>query len=108
ALQFVAGAEPSLVRNPRLLARTGINYLAIFCLDAASVWVLIKAVGGSVSATAVFSSFMAATLFRSVGFLPGGLGTFEAASVVALKMTGLPVAAALSVTLLFRGLSFWI
>jgi uncharacterized membrane protein YbhN (UPF0104 family) len=36
------------------------------------------------------------------------LGVFEAASVVTLKLAGVPVPVALGATLLFRGLSFWI
>ncbi len=51
---------------------------------------------------------MIASLMRSIGFLPGGLGTFEAASVGALSIAGVPVAVGLSATLLFRGLSFWL
>jgi Mg2+-importing ATPase len=50
---------------------------------------------------------MVASLLRTVGFVPGGLGTFEAASVYTLNLAGVPVAEALSATLLFRGLSFW-
>jgi uncharacterized membrane protein YbhN (UPF0104 family) len=56
----------------------------------------------------VFSSFMLSSLARSLGILPGGIGTFEAASVATLHLVGAPFAAALTATLLFRGLSFWI
>jgi Mg2+-importing ATPase len=51
---------------------------------------------------------MIASLVRTVGVIPGGLGTFEATSVVALALTGSTVAEALAATLLFRGLSFWL
>ena len=43
-----------------------------------------------------------------MGIVPGGLGTFEAASVVTLRMVGVDIAVALAATLLFRGLSFWL
>jgi uncharacterized membrane protein YbhN (UPF0104 family) len=56
----------------------------------------------------VFASFMVSSLLRSIGFTPGGLGIFEAASVATLKMVGVPIGAALAATLLFRGLSFWL
>src|SRR4029079_15403130 len=42
------------------------------------------------------------------GIVPDGLGTFEATSVSMLRMVGIDVAVALSATLLFRGLSFWL
>ena len=37
-----------------------------------------------------------------------GVGTFEAGSIAALALAGLPIEAALTATLLFRGLSLWI
>jgi Mg2+-importing ATPase len=51
---------------------------------------------------------MISSLVRSMGFVPGGLGTFEAASVLTLRMTGATLSVALAATLLFRGLSFWL
>jgi Mg2+-importing ATPase len=51
---------------------------------------------------------MISTLLRTIGIVPGGLGTFEAASVLTLKLAGVSVAVALGSTLLFRGLSFWL
>jgi Mg2+-importing ATPase len=82
--------------------------LAIVLLDAATVWVLIRSLGEVASPTGVFASFMISTLLRTIGIVPGGLGTFEAASVVTLKLAGVPVGVALVATLLFRGLSFWL
>jgi hypothetical protein len=46
---------------------------------------------------------MIASLFRTMGIVPGGLGTFEATSVLMLRMVGIDVAVALSATLLFWG-----
>ena len=43
-----------------------------------------------------------------MGFVPGGLGSFEAASVLTLQLSGVALPEALSATLLFRGLSFWL
>jgi Mg2+-importing ATPase len=101
-------ADPHLARDPRLLLRATLLQLSVFALDAATLWVLILALGVAASPAPVFASFMLASLLRTVGLLPGGLGTFEAASVSALALTGTPVAVALSATLLFRGLSFWL
>jgi Mg2+-importing ATPase len=77
-------------------------------LDAATFWVLLRALGVTASVGGVFVSFMIASLFRTMGIVPGGLGTFEATSVLMLRMVGIDVAVALSATLLFRGLSFWL
>jgi Mg2+-importing ATPase len=56
----------------------------------------------------VFASYMMSTVLRLIGFLPGGLGVFEAASVLTLRMLGVELSVSLSATLLFRGLSFWL
>jgi Mg2+-importing ATPase len=105
---YLAGADARLVRSPRMLTDTVALQVAIILLDAATVWILIAALGERASVTGVFASFMVASLFRTMGIVPGGLGTFEVTSVLMLRMVGVDVAAALSATLLFRGLSFWV
>ncbi|HEU4617145.1 MAG TPA: lysylphosphatidylglycerol synthase transmembrane domain-containing protein [Gammaproteobacteria bacterium] len=107
-LELLGEAEPTLARSPRLILVSGVLQLAILLLDAATVWVLILSLGELASPTGVFASFMISTLLRTVGFAPGGLGVFEAASVVTLKLAGVPVPVALGATLMFRGLSFWL
>jgi Mg2+-importing ATPase len=107
-LDFMAGADVRLVRSPRVLAQAVGLQGAIVLLDAATVWTLIRALGVTASVSGVFVSFMIASLFRTMGIVPGGLGTFEATSVLMLRMVGINVAVALSATLLFRGLSFWL
>jgi Mg2+-importing ATPase len=108
AVEFMAGADRRLVRNPRVLAETIALQVLIFLLDAATVWFLILALGQRASLTGVFAGFMIASLIRAMGVVPGGLGTFEATSVLTLRMAGVDLGVALSATLLFRGLSFWL
>ena len=107
-IEFLDGADPRLVRSPRVLARAVGLQEAIVVLDAATVWILILALGAVASIGGVFASFMVASLFRTMGVVPGGLGTFEATSVVTLRMIGVEIPVALASTLLFRGLSFWL
>ena len=108
AAELLRDADPHLARDPRLLLRATLLQCSIFAIDAATIWVLIRALGVVASPGAVFASFMLASLLRTIGFMPGGLGTFEAAAVSALTLAGIPLAVALSATLLFRGLSFWL
>jgi Mg2+-importing ATPase len=107
-LELLRDAEPRLARNPWVLLKAMACQIAIFCLDAATVWVLILALGALPSAGAVFASFMFSSVFRSIGVLPGGLGVFEATSVLTLTMAGVSVPVGLAATLIFRGLSFWL
>ena len=108
ALSFLQEADLHLARKPRLLLQATAWQIAILLLDSATIWLLIHALGASASPSGVFASFMISTVFRIVGVLPGGLGTFEASSVLTLKMIGVGLPVALSATLLFRGLSFWL
>src|SRR5512140_399826 len=80
----------------------------ILVLDAATLWVMLLALAVSAHPAPVFASFMLSTLARTLGVIPGGLGIFEAVSVATLHLSGVPVAAGLAATLLFRGLSFWL
>jgi Lysylphosphatidylglycerol synthase TM region len=66
--------------------------LVTLLLDAATLWMLIRSLGATVHFSHVFASFMIANLARTVSFIPGGLGTFEAAAVLMLKIDGVSVA----------------
>lgn len=108
SLDIVRRADRALVRDRRLRVVVTILQLAIVLLDAATIISLVHAMGADVSITGVFASYMVASVFRTLGILPGGLGSFEAASVLTLHAIGVPTAVALSATLVFRGLSFWL
>jgi uncharacterized protein (TIRG00374 family) len=107
-LEFMGRADPALARDLSLLRAATLQQIAIVACDAATMWVLLRSIGVAAQVEAVFASFMVSSLVRTLGVVPGGLGTFEATSVVTLTLTGATVAQALSATLLFRGLSFWI
>jgi len=107
-LRALVEATPGIAHDVSLIARCTTLQLAIFVLDAGTLWVMLWALGLAVHAAPVFASFMLSTLARTLGPIPGGLGVFEAASVATLKLMGVPVAAALAATLLFRGFSFWL
>ena len=107
-VKFLQDSDGALVRDRRILGTATAWQLAIVLLDAATMSVCIRAIGAHAPADAVFASFMIASLVRTMGVVPGGLGTYEATSVATLHLIGIDVSAALSATLIFRGLSFWI
>lgn len=107
-LRAMSEVPPRLLRDPRLLSEGTLLQAAIFVLDAATLGALVRALGESVALSTVFVSFMMASVAQTVSFLPGGVGTFEAASVAMLTFLGVPVEAALTATLLLRGLTLWI
>lgn len=108
AIEFLERSDAALVRNRRLLTVATARQIAIFLLDAATIWVCIRALGSVAAPDAVFASFMISSLVRTMGIVPGGLGTYEAASVLTLRFVGVSLSVALSATLVFRGLSFWV
>jgi P-type Mg2+ transporter len=107
-LDFVRDADPRLARSRAALLQSSACHLAILLCDAGTMWILVRAFGASAPVRAVFVSFFISNILRTVAILPGGLGTFEAVSVLTLHVVGVSVAPALAATLLFRGLSFWL
>lgn len=99
-------ADARLTRNPRLLARVVLLDLAILLFDGTTLWLLVRAMGEAAPWSGVFAGYMLASVLRSIGVTPGGLGVFEGAAVTTLHWAGVPLPVALSATLLFRGLSF--
>ena len=107
-LELLEAADQRLSRDPRRLIPAVACQLAIMLLDTATMWTLVQALGATATPGGIFASFMLASLFRTVGVLPGGLGSFEAMSVLTLKMIGVAIPVGLSATLMFRALSFWL
>jgi len=107
AADVLAGADASLVQDTRVLAGGIALQAAIVAFDAATVWTLVVAFGASAVPGDVLAAFMIASLVRTLGIVPGGLGTFEGSAVVMLRAVGIEVAVGLSATLAYRGLSFW-
>ena len=108
ALSITKDAAPELVRSVRLQMVASGFQLATFLLDALTLWVLIRSLGAWADPSHVFASFMLANVVRTVSFIPGGLGTFEAAIVLMLRTGGVSVAVGLSAALLFRGVTFFL
>jgi uncharacterized protein (TIRG00374 family) len=106
-LREIARAPNGIVRDPGVLAQGSALQLAIYLLDAATLWTMLRAIGQSVPAWAAFASYVLAQVAATVILTPGGLGSFEAASVAMLALSGVPVEAGLTATLLFRGFTYW-
>ena len=107
-MNAIASAPGELLRNPTLVMATVLLHGSVFVLDAATLWVMLQVVGMQVSFWAVFPSFVLASMVATVGPIPLGLGTFEVSCVSMLGVMGVPIEAALTSTLLLRGLTLWL
>ncbi len=107
-LRLLAEADRSLSHRPRLHVAATFWQLMTIVIDSLTMWILLLAVGAPTPLPLVFASFMVSTLLRTISIVPAGVGPFEAASVAALTLSGAPITAALSATLLFRLFSFWL
>jgi uncharacterized membrane protein YbhN (UPF0104 family) len=104
----LAKAPTDLLRSPALLIQTTVLQLAIFLLDAATLWLAFFAIGEVPPFWVVFVGFIIASMAATMGPIPVGLGTFEASSVAVLSLLGVSLEAALAGTLLLRALTFWL
>lgn len=101
-------SSTDLLRSPILLAQTVGLQLAIFLLDALTLWLIFNAIGDAQPIWVVFVSFSIASMVATIGPIPVGLGTFEATSVAMLSILGVSVEAAFTGTLLLRAMTFWL
>lgn len=107
-LEGLDTATPGILRDRTLLAEAVLFQLGIFALDSATLWTVLRAVGWPAGPARVAASFVMASVAGTLGIVPGGLGTFEAACVAMLHAVDVPVAVALTATLLLRGFTFWL
>jgi uncharacterized protein (TIRG00374 family) len=79
---------------------TGFDYLALLCA--------LRAVGAAPRPSLVVLAYAAAELLALIPFTPGGLGFVEAGLVGTLTLAGVPAHKALTATLLYRLVSYWL
>jgi uncharacterized protein (TIRG00374 family) len=107
-LHGFAHAPKHLLRNRTLVVTSILLYVAVFVFDAATLWIMLLAVGQDVSFLAAFPSFVVSSIVATLSPIPLGLGIFEASSTGMLSSLGIPVEAALTSTLLLRGFTLWL
>jgi len=107
-LRAFGNAPGDLIRNHSLVIIMTLLHGSVFLLDSATLWVMLNAVGQRVSFWVAYPSFALASIVATIGPIPLGLGTFEAACVAMLRILGIPIEAALAATLLLRGFTLWL
>ena len=101
-------APMTLLHRPGVLATMTSLSVAVILLDAATLWVMLAALGLPASFQIAFPSYLLAMMVATVGPIPLGLGTFEATCAAVLVLQGIPIEGALTATLLLRGFTTWL
>jgi glycosyltransferase 2 family protein len=107
-LKAIAEAPTGLLHDPVLLAETVTLEFSVFALDAITLWLAFRALGDSPAIWIAYVSFIMVSMAATLGPIPLGLGTFEAACIGMLSLLGAAIETALAVTLLQRGRTFWL
>jgi glycosyltransferase 2 family protein len=95
--------ELRLVVAPRILGTALVISLAVWLMSFGLVYATLNLSASlPLDLTAVLLVFVAGTIGLAVSFAPGGLGTFEAGVVVALKYHGIDTLEALNLALMIR------
>ncbi len=108
AVHAMEEAPRSTLRHPMLFLESIALQLGIIVLDAWTLEVLLRAIGLPTHFNILFVSFVLASIAATLSLLPGGVGSFEAGAVASMRYLGVPLEAALTSTLLFRGLTLWL
>ncbi|WP_423823641.1 lysylphosphatidylglycerol synthase transmembrane domain-containing protein [Salinisphaera sp. SPP-AMP-43] len=89
-----------------------VSGLAIGCVawaaEGVSVYLIAERLGLDVALTLAIGIYATSMLIGALSFLPGGLGSTEAAMTLLLKLSGVAAGAALSVTLIARIATLWL
>jgi len=107
-LDAIGSIPTKLLHDSGVLGRAVAFQLMEIVLDAATLYVLLIAVGTAAAPTDAFVSFVMAFAVAQLVPVPLGLGTFEASLVGMLRLVGIPLEPAFTATLLLRGCTMWL
>jgi len=97
-----------MARQPELLRRGVLWALANWILDAAALWVFLRAFGTSLNPINLIVAFGLAGVLAAIPITPGGLGLVEAALTPTLVGFGVPANTATISVLCWRFAQFWL
>lgn len=108
AAEFVAAAVHDIRYMPGLFAKLALLLLASRLVDGLTLMLISEAIGAPISLWAGFVAVAIASIAATIGPAPMGLGTFEAGMIASLSVFGAGIEDALTMTLVYRGLTLWL
>jgi len=107
AVRQVGGRLEDLASDRQLLVRVAFWAAANWLLDAASLWVFLRAFGPAVDPDALIIAFGLANVFAVIPVTPGGLGVVEGVLIPTLVGFGLTRSEATLGVLSYRFAQYW-
>ncbi|WP_454854077.1 lysylphosphatidylglycerol synthase transmembrane domain-containing protein [Rhizobium binxianense] len=107
-VDMLAKVRRDMVSDGSVFTQAMALQAVIFLLDAATLWVILRAVGVHTDPSHAFVSFILASVVATLSPLPLGLGSFEGTCVAVLHLLGVQVETGLAATLILRGFTFWL
>ncbi len=80
----------------------------VFLADSATLAACLLALGQPFQPATAYLGLMTGSIVATLAPIPLGLGTFEASATAMMRSLGVPFEAALTATLLLRGLTLWL
>jgi phosphatidylglycerol lysyltransferase len=107
AADFGLAAE-AISKNPEGLTRTVGLALCAHALDLACLYALFMAFYGPIHFGPLVAGYAMGILFMIISITPQGIGVVEGAMALVYGSLGIPEGVAVTVSLAFRGLTFWL
>ncbi|WP_375204253.1 lysylphosphatidylglycerol synthase transmembrane domain-containing protein [Hyphococcus sp.] len=108
AAEFAGAAIHDIRTMPSLFMRMTIILIAVRAVDGFTLMLISEAIGAPISFSTGFIAVAIASIAATIGPVPMGLGTFEAGMIASLSVFGASVEDALTITLIYRGLTLWL
>lgn len=99
--------DTSALMSPGVFAAAMLLSVAGWMAECLAFAVLLDAMGAEVGLATAVLAFSASMLAGAISFLPGGLGTSEAAMIVVLAAAGVPMEIAVPATVVIRITTLW-
>jgi Mg2+-importing ATPase len=104
----LAFARDTFKQDWKLFILPTLEQFAVFALDALSLYGLFRGLHEPIGLLPALLAVGLARFFSTISFLPGGVGSYEVAQVVALHAFGVSIPAATLATLVFRFFTYWL
>lgn len=107
-LKEVENPIHALITHKMVYVRVIVSQAMIMALDAFTIVCLLNGFGVHIRLIYILFGFILTFIIAALPLSPGSLIVFEGSMAYFYTLLGVPLAAALVVTLLFRALSFWL